>query len=363
MLFIYYHELQTFLKNHFSETGEKMNFSRAVKAMSDLGLFRDGVIKAVDFSGCNLEDMAEVNRLVDQIQIYYADSELVLDSSRTLPEDLIVFKYPACSRAGIHIQEGLELNFVCAGTCTLYFEGNEYVLRENEVVIIPPHSSHDLYDTENATVFSFLIHQDLFNDTFFQVMKTDTSLSAFYNMCLYHTADIFPRFKLNDSKQFLRVFLSMYSEFNSLNEYHFEVCANYIRILFVYLIRQSSVSFEPHALGTTRSALDDMPAILQYIKDNFKAVSLDALADRFHYGRSYLGKQIRRYTSQTFSDLITAYRLNRAVMLLTRTPESIERIAEESGYQSADHFSRAFRKHYGVSPSGYRKNHHESIHQ
>ena len=355
MNFVYYRELQAFLSAHFLRHGATLTFGQAIQAMAERGLVREGAPEAVDFSLCDISDPREIARFIDRIQIPYTAEVTELESSTTLTVPLIVFKYPAHSRAGQHTQDGLELNYVCSGSCTLSFEGKEYTVHENEVVIIPPLTAHDVYDTENAIVLSFLIHQDIFNETFFQVLKTNTPLAAFYNSCLHQRSDIFPRFKVDDPARFARVFLALYSEFSSTRDYRYEICVNYIRILFAFLLRQLNVRFEPHALDINGSPLNDMPQILNYIKENYRTLSLDALAASFHYNRSYLGKQIKKYTQQTFSELVTNYRLETALSLLLYSEHSIATVAEESGYQSADHFSRTFKKRYGVSPSQYKR--------
>jgi AraC-like DNA-binding protein len=46
-----------------------------------------------------------------------------------------------------------------------------------------------------------------------------------------------------------------------------------------------------------------------------------------------------------------------AVSYLTNTQMKIGEIAENVGYNSADHFSRVFRTTYQMSPQEYRKTH------
>ena len=49
-------------------------------------------------------------------------------------------------------------------------------------------------------------------------------------------------------------------------------------------------------------------------------------------------------------------RLKRAKTLLKDTGKSIEKIAEEIGYDNVEHFNRLFKKTYGMTPVQYRKN-------
>jgi AraC-like DNA-binding protein len=47
-------------------------------------------------------------------------------------------------------------------------------------------------------------------------------------------------------------------------------------------------------------------------------------------------------------------------MLAARSPQpQVERVAQECGFASAEYFSRAFRREFGISPRAYRSAHRE----
>ena len=355
MKYILYDELQDFMERHYQQTGHMLSFASALKMALEQNISHQGPMRQVDFSRCDMQNKDEINRYVGQIAIPYLDSAMELENSRSLQDPMIVFKYPRYSRAGIHVQDGLELNYVYSGSCTLFFEGDEYTIQENEVIIIPPNTSHDLYDTEDSIVFSCLLNQSVFYETFFQVIRTDTPLATYYEMCLYHFAKTFLSFQIQEPMRFMHTFMDMYSESATEKEYRFEICTNYMRILLAYLLRQPQPSVRYESSGSASNVLSKMPIILHYIKSNYQTVTMSFLAEFFHYHRSHLGKLIKKYTNLSFSELVTKYRLDHALMLLMNSSETIERIAEEAGYQSADHFSRMFKRKYGCSPNKYRK--------
>jgi len=51
--------------------------------------------------------------------------------------------------------------------------------------------------------------------------------------------------------------------------------------------------------------------------------------------------------------LVNHVRLERAAKMLNTGQESIEQIANRVGFSSRSHFSRAFKKHTGISPAHY----------
>ncbi|WP_163574694.1 helix-turn-helix domain-containing protein [Halomonas faecis] len=82
---------------------------------------------------------------------------------------------------------------------------------------------------------------------------------------------------------------------------------------------------------------------------------IDDLASRLGYSTS----QVRRRFKQRFGITPSAYRdvlrLEKAARLLTLTPLSISDIVSECGYRNHSSFSRAFQRHYELSPRLYRQ--------
>ncbi|MBQ9828155.1 MAG: helix-turn-helix transcriptional regulator, partial [Lachnospiraceae bacterium] len=67
-----------------------------------------------------------------------------------------------------------------------------------------------------------------------------------------------------------------------------------------------------------------------------------------------LSKYIKERSGKTFGEHLTSIRMRRAKTLLKNGNMSIENVAFTAGYQNAEHFSRQFKKMYGMSPSSYR---------
>jgi AraC-like DNA-binding protein len=56
----------------------------------------------------------------------------------------------------------------------------------------------------------------------------------------------------------------------------------------------------------------------------------------------------------TFSSLVDAERMRRALLLLRSHELTIENVGERLGYQNIANFTRAFRRWTGKTPSAYR---------
>jgi 2-isopropylmalate synthase len=95
--------------------------------------------------------------------------------------------------------------------------------------------------------------------------------------------------------------------------------------------------------------------IMNYIQTNYRTVTLEALAEKYFLSVPYLSKYIKEKSGKTFSTILTEIRMQRARNMLKSESITVEQIAEKSGYPSVEHFSRQFKKIYGVSPAEYRK--------
>lgn len=85
-------------------------------------------------------------------------------------------------------------------------------------------------------------------------------------------------------------------------------------------------------------------------------ISLSDLARNAHLSEFHFHRIFRKYSSETLHEFVTRFKLERAAVFLSVTSSiSITEVALNYGYNDVSSFSRAFKKHFGNSPSNYRK--------
>lgn len=82
--------------------------------------------------------------------------------------------------------------------------------------------------------------------------------------------------------------------------------------------------------------------------------TLDELADSAGVGREYLCRIFAQEVGLPPLTTLRLLRLSRAASLLRVTSMPVGQIGRATGFTSEFHFSRTFRTHFGMSPSGYR---------
>lgn len=96
----------------------------------------------------------------------------------------------------------------------------------------------------------------------------------------------------------------------------------------------------------------------QYIHANYNLpLKLEEVARHCGLAPAYLSAKFHRVLGKTFVAYLTEIRMRRAVSLLINSELSVGEIAANAGFQDTRHFSRVFRRTYGMLPTQFRKVH------
>ncbi len=95
---------------------------------------------------------------------------------------------------------------------------------------------------------------------------------------------------------------------------------------------------------------------LNLLEENLaQPLSLVELAHRVGTNERKLTELFRHHVGMTVFDFLSDRRLEVARQLLENGGLQVRQIAERVGYQNPGDFTRAFRRHYGVTPRDYRR--------
>ena len=85
-------------------------------------------------------------------------------------------------------------------------------------------------------------------------------------------------------------------------------------------------------------------------------LSVAKLARLSYLSQRQLFNKVKGVTGRSPKTWLNEFRIRRAKKLLCTEAVSILKIAEDTGFSSASHFSKTFRKIVGMAPSTYRRN-------
>ena len=96
--------------------------------------------------------------------------------------------------------------------------------------------------------------------------------------------------------------------------------------------------------------------ITKYMEEHYQEkISLDQIAANIYLSSFYISKLFKSETGDTPINYLISLRMNKARQLLDEKPDcSIQTVASAVGYEDAYHFSKLFKKYYGLSPLHYK---------
>ena len=94
--------------------------------------------------------------------------------------------------------------------------------------------------------------------------------------------------------------------------------------------------------------------VIDYISANLhKPLQLDIIANRVNVSQRQLLRIMRSALNESLYAYIARQRMERAVMYMQTEDMNLTVLAEKVGYDNPQSFSKAFKKHFGISPRTY----------
>jgi AraC family transcriptional regulator of arabinose operon len=116
----------------------------------------------------------------------------------------------------------------------------------------------------------------------------------------------------------------------------------------IFLLAGDDVQQLASVDGRVRAALERMAA------DLAAPHTVRSLGRAAHLSASHFGHLFSAELGISPLNALRLMRLEEAALQLRHTQDTVERIAEATGFASTSHLSREFRRHFGVSPRTYR---------
>jgi len=212
------------------------------------------------------------------------------------------------------------------------------------------------YSSDFERVFSNCIETRNY-DTAMKQVRTITSEYITENTPLYYIRQIVNNLYSFLCKKCSQFDLDLKSFFEELSEYSYEMeqlhsVEGYRE--FICRLYKQFLDFIQSDFRTKDVELFNN--IKKYIEQNMNNnLSLELVADEFHFPYHYLSKAFKDMTGECFIDYVTRIRIDRAKELLKLTNLKVEEIAYQIGYSNVLTFIRNFNKYEGISPGKYKK--------
>jgi AraC family transcriptional regulator, transcriptional activator of pobA len=234
------------------------------------------------------------------------------------------------------------------GECNLHIGLNNYVLKPNDLVVIPEHVPN--YSSSMIENWGYGIH-----------FKTEYLLPF---LKISSIGDILPHM-VNDTKyvlaltscqrKFIKVlFEEIYHEYDSSSKEKDEIIRCYLEILCL-----KCKEYFREGLPTVHSQTNRSFALTRQFKSlvekNFINIRIVGdYADILHISPKHLEKTVKETLGITPKNLIHDMVLINAKFLLKQTEKTISEIAYDLKFEDPSYFSRFFKRHILITPQDYR---------
>jgi len=108
--------------------------------------------------------------------------------------------------------------------------------------------------------------------------------------------------------------------------------------------------------GTEQLAFSTYQACRQHLQQHFRRLkTLEEASSECYVNQAYLCRLFRRYDRQSPYQFLLRLKLNQAAQYLHQPGALVKQAAEAAGFEDPFHFSRAFKRIFGLSPDQFRR--------
>lgn len=265
------------------------------------------------------------------------------------PTVLFASKSKLVRDGNYHQHDYAELTCILSGKGKYHIEGKNYEVQAGDVVMCNPGIKHQsLEANEKEPIVEFVTG---FIDFHFIGMPE--------NAIVLKDGGYVLRMSLESRQDVMKRCYEMVAEYesNNLGKY-FMLKAQLMQIILVILRemqpvteKQKSCRFESYNKNYV------VKKIISYLNENFACkISLDQIAQNLYLSPVYISKLFKEQTGESPINYLIKIRLDKAKEILENESHgSIRSVANQVGYEDVYHFSKLFKKYYGISPLNYSK--------
>lgn len=245
----------------------------------------------------------------------------------------------------MHWHTHFQLDLILDGDGVQIINGKTYPMRRGSMIIISPLDFHKntIPDGSFVSVSTVKFSLELFQ-------------GALSELC---SLEDFPVIQILSEEDFLTaktLFSLLLNEQQKESSLGREVFAdNLIEQLVILALRAAGRSGNATEKTFVRKAL-------LYIHHHFRRdLKAAEVADFLGYSPNYFSSCFKKETGIAFQNYLSGLRLDFAMKLLKMTDYSVTDVCLESGFNTLQHFSQAFKKRFGVLPGTVKKESRERV--
>lgn len=253
-----------------------------------------------------------------------------------------------------HSHDFYEANYVIDGKVACYVDGNPYILKKGDLLIMNPSIRHISYPVGSKVLAkNFILYKDFVEDTaeLLAAGNPKNYLSRLVSKNMYQIFRGIDKFGVSDA--ILELNELTYGRGNT--GFNVANAKNLAESVLITLAECENNDYSAGSPVTKSSEEEKYKLILQYISEHYSDTSLEQVAKHFGYSTQQIRRIIKKNTGKSYVDYVKNCKMEKIQSMLSKTNIPISEISEAVGYESPEYFSRRFKYETGYTPTEYRK--------
>ena len=245
-----------------------------------------------------------------------------------------------------HKQICYEISLVLSGKADFYVNNDKYVVEVGDLILNLPGEMHKIESHDYDPVRYLYIGFGFF----------DKDLSEYPFLRMKEYFDNAKERVVKDKFNIKDIFFDTFNEMSSNSFFKDYLISKHVSEIIVKSFRnffdiEGTTKYAPKV---TNIKADDMIYSIINMLDSseMKIDTLSSIGDKYGYSYAYLSQLFTKKVGLPISEYFYIRLFERAVSMLA-SGMSVTEVANKLGYNSIHTFSRAFNRHFGVSPSKY----------
>lgn len=252
-----------------------------------------------------------------------------------------------------HWHEELEILYILDGSMILQIDAQDILVKKGDVIVITPNTLHGATRCNDSpcNFYAIVYHpsfiqsalNDIVEQSYIEPYFTDSSKSYYYL-----------NEKSNEHNKVLSIVRGIIEIFN-LQSFGYELLIKtYILQILYYLIKNNPKEKAKYKKTETLTTLR-IKKILTFMEENYtQPFSLAEWAASISLSKEQFCRVFKKHLNKTPIDYLLFYRISKAADLLIHTDMPIIDIALETGFESANYFTIAFKNKTHLTPTQFR---------
>lgn len=258
-------------------------------------------------------------------------SPLIIGYEKCRPSKSMIF----CNKNCYIIHIILNGKGIITNSNNKVFEGEK-----GDIFILPPHANYT-YKQNRKDPWSYA-----------WIEFEGESVKGLLNLINYSKENFV--FHLENSNEIIKTAINMLNEDILANdETRFYLITSYLYRFFKILIE--NFAYKEHYDDTKQSIT--VSKIIKYINVHYtdNDLTIEKIANEFYFTAPYLSRLFKSVMGVSPMQYIINLKMSKSLELIKNHDFTINQISENLGYKNQFYFSKEFKKHFGMSPTIYRK--------